>query len=118
MNQVQNSVTLIGNLGKDPQPINTQKDDTTMISFSLATNEVYNNKQGEKVTTTQWHRCVAFGKKAEVIKQYAQKGSKMAVQGSLRYTRYTDKEGVERFSVDITVNDFAFLDSKPEAQSA
>lgn len=117
MNQVQNSVTLIGNLGKDPQSMTTQNDGTAVVSFSLATNESYNNKKGEKVNTTQWHRCVVFGKKAEVIKQYAQKGSKIAVQGSLRYTRYTDKEGVERYSVDITVNDFAFLDSKPDTQT-
>lgn len=111
MNSVQNSVTLIGNLGKDPVSIN-QKTDRQMASFSLATNISYNNKKGERTTTTEWHRCVVFGNKAEVIQQYARKGSKLAVQGQLRYNRYTDKAGVERLAVDIVVNDFVFLDKK------
>jgi single-strand DNA-binding protein len=116
MNQVQNSVTLIGNLGKDPVKKGSKQNSVT--SFSLATNESYNNKDGEKVTTTQWHRCVAFGKKAETLVQYAKKGSKLAVQGKIKYDRYTDKDGIERLSIDIVVNDFVLLDQKPEKKAA
>lgn len=116
MNQVQNSVTLIGNLGKDP--VKKESKQGPLTSFSLATNETYNNKKGEKVVTTQWHRCVAFGKKAETLAEFASKGSKLAVQGKLRYQRYTDKDGIERLSVDIIVNDFILLDSKPAKQAA
>ncbi len=116
MNQVQNSVTLIGNLGKDPVKKGSKQSSVT--SFSLATNESYNNKDGEKVTITQWHRCVAFGKKAETLVQYAKKGSKLAVQGKIKYDRYTDKDGIERLSIDIVVNDFVLLDQKPEKKAA
>lgn len=116
MNQVQNSVTLIGNLGQDPEKKGSKQNAIT--SFSLATNESYNNKDGEKVTVTQWHRCVAFGKKAETLVQYAKKGSKLAVQGKIKYNRYTDKDGIERLSIDIVVNDFALLDQKPEKKAA
>ncbi|MEZ4986032.1 MAG: single-stranded DNA-binding protein [Saprospiraceae bacterium] len=117
MNILQNSVTLVGNLGKDPVKADT-KNDYSVVSFSLATNETYVNKKGEKVTTTQWHRCVVFGKKGEVIQQYARKGSRMMVQGQLRYNRYTDKDGVERLTVDIQINDFMLLDQKQEANAA
>lgn len=85
-----------------------------MTSFSLATNTSYNNKNGDRITATEWHRCVAFGNKAEVLGQYAKKGSKLAVQGKLHYNRYTDKDGVERLSVDIIVHDFIFLDKRSE----
>ncbi|WP_020537987.1 single-stranded DNA-binding protein [Lewinella cohaerens] len=116
MNQVQNSVTLIGNLGKDPVKKGSKQN--TVTSFSLATNESYNNKDGEKITLTQWHRCVAFGKKADILVQYAKKGSKLAVQGKIKYDRYTDKDGIDRLSMDIIINDFIMLDQKPEKKAA
>lgn len=116
MNQVQNSVTLIGNLGKDPVKKGSKQNSVT--SFSLATNESYNNKDGEKITVTQWHRCVAFGKKADTLVQYAKKGSKLALQGKIKYDRYTDKDGIDRLSIDIIINDFIMLDQKPEKKAA
>ena len=114
MNQVRNSVRLIGNLGKDPESMTT-KTDTIITTFSLATNENY-TKNGERVSETQWHRCTAFGKKAESVKKYAKKGIQMAVDGQIKYSRYTDKAGVERLSVDIIVSDFMLLNSKQEQQ--
>lgn len=116
MNQIQNCVTLIGNIGKDP--VQRESKQGAVTSFSLATNEVYNNAKGEKVTTTQWHRCVAFGKKAETLMEYTHKGSKLAIQGKLTYNRYKDKDGIDRLSVDIVVNDFVLLDAKPVKQVA
>ena len=72
MNQVQNSVTLIGNLGNAPEMIKT-KSDSAMVKFSIATNESY-TKNGEKIESTQWHNCVTFGKRGETLHQYAKKG--------------------------------------------
>lgn len=112
MNQVRNSVRLIGNLGQDPESINT-KSDTIITTFSLATNEKY-LKNGSQVVETQWHRCKIFGKKAENIAKFAKKGSQLAVDGQIRYNRYTDKNGVERLGVDIIVSDYLFLDSRKE----
>lgn len=115
MNQVRNSVRLIGNLGKDPESINT-KSDTKITTFSLATNENY-TKNGDKVTETQWHRCKAFGKKAETILKYAKKGIQIVVDGQIKYSRYTDKGGVERLGVDIIVSDFMLLSNKSESRA-
>lgn len=110
MNQVQNSVTLIGNLGNAPEMINT-KSDSAMVKFSIATNESY-TKNGEKIKSTQWHRCITFGKRGETLHKYAKKGSKIAVQGKIMYRNYTDKDGNARTSTNIEVSDFTFLDKK------
>lgn len=117
MNLLVNSVTLLGHVGKDPERLNV-KTNSIVTSFSLATKETYIDKNGEKVTTTQWHRCVAFGKRAENLMQLVQKGSKMLVQGQIRYNRYTDKDGIERQSVEIQVGEFMILDSKAVATAA
>lgn len=117
MNLLANSVTLVGHLGKNPERLNT-KTNSIVTTFSLATNETYIDKSGEKVTTTQWHRCVAFGKRAETLLKLAQKGSKLLVQGQIKYNRYTDKDGIERLSVDIQVGDFMLLDNKAVASAA
>lgn len=113
MNSVQNSVTLIGNLGNAPEKINT-KNDSTMVKFSLATNESY-VKNGKKVMRTQWHNCITFGKRGETLHQFATKGSKIAVQGKIEYRNYTDKEGKTRTSTNIQVSDFSFLSRPTES---
>lgn len=112
MNQVQNSVTLIGHIGQDPKSIKT-KSDRTMTTFSLATNESY-TKDGKKVTTTQWHNCQCFGKLGDTLVKYTKKGSQMAVMGKIIYNKYTDKNGIARVATNIEVNDFFFLDKKEE----
>lgn len=113
MNQVQNSVTLIGNLGQAPEKFDTTNG-SFFTKFSLATNEFY-MKDGEKIQTTQWHRCITFGKKAEAIHKYAKKGGKLAVQGKITYRNYTDKDGKTRLATNIEVNDFQLLDRKVDA---
>lgn len=117
MNLLTNSVTLIGHLGKDPEALNT-KGTTAATTFSMATSESYVDKKGERVTTTQWHRCIVFGKRAENILQLAHKGSKIMVQGQIKYNRYTDKDGIERLSVDIQVGDFMLIEAKAVAKAA
>ena len=113
MNQVQNSVTLIGNLGKAPEKFDT-KNGSFITRFSLATNEAY-IKDGEKIKSTQWHRCVTFGKKAEILYKYAKKGSKLAVQGKITYNSFTDKDGNPRTMTSIEISDFQLLDRKEVA---
>ncbi len=107
MNLIQNSVTLIGYIGKDAEMLKTNTGNS-MVRFSLATNESY-MKDGHKVTQTDWHNCVAYGKKSEFLQKYAKKGCKMAVIGKLKYNNYTDKKGIERIAVNIVVNDFSPL---------
>lgn len=108
--QINNQVTLIGHLGKDPSYMTTQQGND-LTRLSLATSS-YRIVEGERKENTQWHRCIAWGPLALTLHQYLKKGSRVAVHGELRYGKYTDKEGVERSSTDIVINSFTFLDQK------
>ena len=109
-----NKVTLIGNLGQDPEVKYMQSGDA-VASFSLATSESWKDKtSGEPVEKTEWHRCVAWRKLAEIIGQYAKKGQKLYVEGKLLSRKYTDKDGAERQITEIQVNDVILLSAKGE----
>lgn len=111
MNALRNQVQLIGNLGMDPEAkiLDSGKQ---LVRFSLATNETYRNSRGERVTETQWHNLVAWGKTAELIQKLLHKGVEVAVQGKLNTRSYQDKEGNKRFVTEIIVNDFILLGSR------
>ena len=116
MNKVNNSITLIGNMGKAAE-LRTLESGKSVCNFSLATSSTYTNKAGEKVTDTQWHDCVAWGKQAETITQYTGQGSKLALSGQLRYDEWQDKEGNNRRTARIHVFEFMFLGSRQERQA-
>lgn len=110
-----NKVILVGNLGADPETRYTQSGGA-ITSIRIATSESWNDKQtGEKQERTEWHRIKFFGKLAEIAGEYLRKGSQVYVEGSLRTDKYTDKEGVERFSTDIIANEMQMLGGKPGA---
>ncbi|HUH45941.1 MAG TPA: single-stranded DNA-binding protein, partial [Arenibacter sp.] len=92
MNTLRNKVQLIGNLGKDPEVINLQGG-AKLAKFPVATNESYKNAKGEKVTDTQWHNVVAWGKTAEIAETYLKKGNEVAIEGKLINRTYETKEG-------------------------
>ncbi len=106
-----NKVMLIGNVGQDPEMKYTPQG-TPVVSFSLATNESYKDQNGQLIERTEWHRCVAWRKAAETIGQYVHKGSKLYVGGKLQTRSWDDKEGNKRYTTEIVVDDFMFLDSK------
>ncbi|MBI4931117.1 MAG: single-stranded DNA-binding protein [Bacteroidetes bacterium] len=108
MNTLRNKVQLIGNLGQNPE-VKELNGGKKVAKFSLATNETYRNKAGEKVTDTQWHNLVAWGKTAEIIEKYLKKGSEIAVEGKLLNRNYTDKEGVKRYVTEIQVSELLML---------
>lgn len=110
MNQVRNSVRLIGHVGQDPEVKDAGK--TKLAKFSLATNESRKNQDGEKVEETQWHNLIAWGKQAEVAGQYIKKGSEIAIEGKLTSHSYDDKDGVKKYVTEIVVRDFSFLGKK------
>lgn len=114
MNNLRNSVRLIGNLGMDPE-IREITNDRKMAKFSLATTESYTDKLGGKVTDTQWHNMVCWGKQANLAAQYLHKGSKVIIEGKLISRSYVDKEGVKRFITEIVVNEIMFLNDKNKA---
>lgn len=116
MNKVRNSITLIGNLGKDPE-LKQFENGKTLAKFSLATNEVYRNSNGDKVTSTQWHNIVAWGKTAELLGTLLKKGKEVAVTGKLTYHNYQDKDGNNRYISEIVVDDFALLSNGEKVES-
>ncbi len=111
MNNLKNKVQLIGNLGDNPTVINLDSG-KKLAKFSIATNESYRNVQGEQVKDTQWHNVVAWGKTAEIIEKYLQKGNEIAVEGKLVNRSYDDKEGNKRYVTEIVVNELLMLGNK------
>jgi single-strand DNA-binding protein len=108
MNQVKNKVQLIGHLGQDPD-IKTFENDKKVANMSLATSEQYKNAQGEKVTETQWHTVVAWGKLAEIAEKYLVKGTEVVVEGKLVNKNYTDKQGIKRYVTEVQANELLIL---------
>lgn len=111
MNNLKNKVQLIGNLGMNPE-IKTLESGKKLAKFSIATNESYKNAKGEKVEDTQWHNLIAWGKTADIIEKYLQKGNEVAVEGKLTNRSYDDKDGNKRYVTEIVVNELLMLGSK------
>lgn len=111
MSTLRNKVQLIGNLGQDPEIINLESG-RKLAKFSIATNETYKNQKGDKVTDTQWHNIVAWGKTAEIIENYLTKGKEVAIEGKLTSRSYDDKEGIKRYITEVVCNELVMLGSK------
>ena len=103
-----NKVILVGTLGKDPE-VRYSQSGTTLTSVSVATNESWKDKNGEKQERTEWHRVKFFGKLAEIAGEYLKKGGQVYIEGSLRTEKYTDKAGVEKYSTDIIADQMQML---------
>ena len=114
MNNVSNSVQLIGRLGAKPEMIALDSGNK-LAKLSLATNEVYKNPKGEKVVSTQWHKCIAWGKVAENMVSFLDKGQEVAVQGKITYKNYTNKDGKMVYYTEIVINEFMMVGRKSEA---
>jgi len=108
MNALRNKVQLIGNLGNDPEIMNLDGG-KKLAKFSVATNESYKNAQGEKVTDTQWHNVVAWGKTAEIVEYFCSKGKEIAIEGKLTHRSYETKEGEKRYITEIRCNELLLL---------
>jgi single-strand DNA-binding protein len=98
-----NKVILVGNLGRDPEIRYTQSGDP-IANFTLATNEVWNDKSGQRQERTEWHRVEVFGKSAQVVRDYLTKGRSVYVEGSIRYEEWTDKDGNKRNTTRVRVS--------------
>jgi len=108
MNTLRNKVQLIGNLGKDPEIVNLESG-KVLAKFSIATNESYKNAQGEKVTDTQWHNIVAWGKTAQIVEKYVAKGKEVAIEGKLTTRSWEDKEGMKRYITEVVCSELLML---------
>lgn len=110
-----NNVILIGRIGKEVKVTNFENG--KVANFSIATNENYNDKDGQKVEKTEWHNIVAHNKLAEISEKYLTKGSLVSISGKLA-TRNYEKEGVKHFVTEIIASKIEFLDSKKSEEEA
>lgn len=112
-----NKVQLIGRIGRDPEMRYTPSGQP-VAGFSLATDESYTNKEGQKVEKTEWHRIVVWGKQAEFVGNYLGKGRLVYIEGKLETRKWTDKDNVEKYTTEIKAEKVVALDPKPEGQAA
>ena len=98
-----NKVILLGNLGRDPETRYTTGGDA-VTNLNIATSEQWKDKSGEKQERTEWHRVVLFGRQAEVAGEYLKEGRSVYIEGRLQTRKYTDKDGVEKYSTEIVAD--------------
>jgi len=109
MNALRNSVRLLGHLGDDPK-VRKLDNGKSVANFSIATNEIYRDSNGEKQSETTWHRLVAWGKQAEIAEKYLKKGSEITIEGKLTNRSWEDKNGEKQYMTEIVVNSMLMLD--------
>lgn len=103
-----NKVILLGNLGRDPE-VRHLDNGRAVANFSIATSEVYKNKQGERVTNTEWHNVVLWTPLAEIAEKYLKKGNQVYIEGKLTSRSYEDKEGVTKYITEVVGRDMTLL---------
>ena len=112
MSRSLNKVTLIGNLGNDPE-VRSTTGGNRVATFSLATSRSWNDASGAKQEKTEWHRCVVWNTKgsqlADIVEKYVKKGDKLYVEGRIEYRQWQDKEGQTRYSTEINVRELIML---------
>ncbi len=118
-----NKAIIIGNVGADIELAYT-KENVAITNISVATNDSFKDKDGNKQDDTQWHRVVVIGTRAENAKKYLKKGSKISVEGKIRTRKWSDKDNIDRWTTEILAQKIEYLDRKdknnttPEAQPA
>ena len=105
-------ITIMGNIGKLEQRF--LADGTSVVNFSVAVNDNYTKKDGTKVESVEWFNCVSFAKQSEAIAQYFQKGSQILVSGTMKTRKWEDNNGATRYSTDLKVSEFSFVDRKTD----
>ena len=110
-----NKVILVGTLGRDPET-KTFQNGGSLTQFSIATSESWTDKNtGERKEHTEWHRIVASNRLGEIAQQYLKKGSKVYIEGKLKTRQWTDQNGQERYTTEISASELQMLDSKGDS---
>ncbi len=112
-----NKVILVGRLGRDPETRYTGGGQA-VANFSVATDETYKDKNGERQKRTEWHKIVVWGKQAEIAQQYLKKGSLIFIEGRIQSREWQDKEGQKRTSFEIVATNFRMLGGRSEGAAA
>lgn len=112
-----NKVILVGNCGRDPE-VRYMPDGKAVANISIATTSKRKDKNsGETIEDTQWHRVQFFDRLAEIVGEYVKKGAPLYVEGRLKYGKYTDKDGIERNTVDIIATEMQLLGSRQQGEA-
>ena len=113
-----NKVILLGNTGKDPE-VSFLPSGMAVAKFGLATSDKFKDKQGNQQERTEWHNLVAFGKLAEIIRDYVKKGNKLYVEGSLRTSSWEDKtSGQKRYKTEVIVSEISLLSGRADGEGS
>lgn len=107
-----NKVMIIGRSTSNLQVKTIESSGTPVVNFTVATNRKFKNRDGNVLEDAEYHRCVSYGKGAEVLWKYLNKGKRIYIEGRLRTRKWEDSEGKERFSTEVIVDNFIFLDQK------
>jgi len=111
MSTLRNRVQLIGNPGSNPE-VKSLENGNKLARFSLATNESYKNAKGERVTDTQWHNVVAWGKTADLVERFVEKGREVALEGKLVTRNYQTDAGETRYVTEVVIQEVVLLSNK------
>ena len=112
-----NKVILVGRLGRDPETRYTPNGDA-ITNFSLATDEQWRDRNGERQTRTEWHNVSLYGKLGEIANQYLRKGSQVFIEGKIQSRKYTGKDGIERTAYDIIGNEMKMLSNRNDGSDS
>jgi single-strand DNA-binding protein len=112
-----NKVILVGRLGRDPETRYTGGGQA-VANFSVATDETYRDKNGERQKRTEWHKIVVWGKQAEIAQQYLKKGSLIFIEGRIQSREWQDKEGQKRTSFEIVATNFRMLGGRGDGAAS
>lgn len=116
MNNLNNKVQLIGRIGTDIE-IRTFDSGNMKASFRMATTEIRKDAQGNKQEDTQWHNVIAWGKLAEILEKYTQKGAEVMIEGKLVYRSWETKEGEKKYITEIETKDLRLMGGAPKNQN-
>lgn len=112
-----NKVILVGRLGRDPETRYMPNGDA-ITNFSLATDEQWRDRNGERQTRTEWHNVSLYGKLGEIASQYLRKGSQVFIEGKIQSRKYTDKDGIERMAYNIIGNEMKMLGNRNDGSDS
>lgn len=111
-----NKVILVGNLGKDPE-VRHLDNGRAVANFSIATSETYKNKQGERVTNTEWHNVVLWSPLAEIAEKFLKKGGQVYIEGKLTTRSWDDQDGNKRYTTEVVGRELTLLGGRPDGNN-
>lgn len=110
-----NKAMIIGHVGQDPD-VSYTGNGSTLAKFSVATDEGYKDRSGQKIERTEWHRIAAFGKLAEIVGEYVRKGQMVYIEGKIRTNKWQDKQGQDRYTTEIIADQMQMLGGRDAPQ--